>query len=78
MQRDGFVEAACDEAVSPEICRRVAQRSITPAPMCSSRYPGAKHDFDDPGEKRQDVPGNRAAKADATARAAEIVGPIRD
>jgi dienelactone hydrolase len=28
-------------------------------------YPGATHDFDDPGRKRQSVDGNVATKADA-------------
>jgi dienelactone hydrolase len=32
-------------------------------------YPGATHDFDDPGTKRQEVPANAAAAADVTPRA---------
>jgi dienelactone hydrolase len=37
-------------------------------------YAGATHDFDDPGKKRQSVPGNAAAREDALRRAAEIFG----
>jgi carboxymethylenebutenolidase len=32
-------------------------------------YPGATHDFDNPGRKRQSVDGNVAAKADAMEQA---------
>ena len=32
-------------------------------------YPGATHDFDDPGKKRQSVPENAAATRDATEKA---------
>jgi carboxymethylenebutenolidase len=59
-----------DEEVSPTICRHVAQRSIDAGTaMTVTLYPGATHDFDDPGEKRQQVPGNVAAKKDAMKRA---------
>jgi dienelactone hydrolase len=68
-----------DEEVSPEICRHVAQRSIDAGTnVFVALYPGATHDFDDPGEKQQSVPANQAAKADAMARARAIVGAIRD
>ena len=36
-------------------------------------YLGATHDFDDPGEKRQEEPANQTAKADAMAKAARMV-----
>jgi dienelactone hydrolase len=63
-----------DEEVSPTICQHVAQRSVDKGTDISvALYPGATHDFDDPGEKRQDVPGNAAAKADAMSRAAAMV-----
>jgi carboxymethylenebutenolidase len=63
-----------DEEVSPAICQQVAQRSIEAgAAIVVASYPGATHDFDDPGPRRQSVPGNVAAKADAMARAAAIV-----
>jgi dienelactone hydrolase len=68
-----------DEEVSPEICQHVAQRSIDAGTnVFVALYPGATHDFDDPGEKQQSVPANQAAKADAMARASAIVGAIRD
>jgi dienelactone hydrolase len=63
-----------DEEVSPAICQQVAQRSIKAGmPISVALYPGATHDFDDPGRTRQSVPGNVAAKADAMARAATMV-----
>jgi carboxymethylenebutenolidase len=40
-------------------------------------YPGATHDFDDPGERRQEVPGNAAAKADAMTRAVSLIEGVR-
>jgi dienelactone hydrolase len=63
-----------DEEVSPAICQHVAQRSIDAGtPMTVMLYPGATHDFDDPGEKRQSVSANQAAKADAMAKAVRLV-----
>jgi len=63
-----------DEEVSPTICQSVAERSIAAGTKLEViTYPGATHDFDDPGEKRQSVPGNVAAKADAMGRAARVV-----
>lgn len=37
-------------------------------------YPGATHDFDDPGRPRQAIPANRQARADALTR----LGPWAD
>ena len=63
-----------DEEVSPLICQNVAQRSNEAgSPVDAMLYPGATHDFDDPGEKRQAVPGNVAAKADAMTRVIAII-----
>ena len=63
-----------DEEVSPAACQQVAQRSIDAGTRITvTLYPGATHDFDDPGEKRQQVPSNQAAKADAMARAAAAI-----
>jgi dienelactone hydrolase len=63
-----------DEEVSPFICQNVAQRSNRAgAPVDATLDPGATHDFDDPGEKRQAVPGNVAAKADAMTRVIAIL-----
>ena len=67
-----------DEEVSPTICRHVADRSIDAGTSLTvTLYPGATHDFDDPGEKRQEVPGNAAAKADAMAKAAAVVDGMK-
>jgi len=52
---------ASDEEVSPEICQHVADRSREAGTdIAVTLYPGATHDFDDPGEKRQAIPGNQA------------------
>jgi carboxymethylenebutenolidase len=63
-----------DEEVSPSICQHVAERSkAAGTPIDATLYPGATHDFDDPGETRQSIPGNVAAKADAMTRVLAIV-----
>jgi dienelactone hydrolase len=63
-----------DEEVSPTICQHVAERSRAAGTAIDvTLYPGATHDFDDPGEKRQSVPGNVAAKEDAMQRAIAAV-----
>jgi len=63
-----------DQEESPLICQHAAQRSIDAGTRIElTVYPGATHDFDDPGEKRQEVPGNEAAKAEAMAKAAAFV-----
>jgi dienelactone hydrolase len=67
-----------DEEVSPALCQKVAERSLAAGTKIDViMYPGATHDFDDPGEKRQSVPGNAAAKDDAMARAAGEVEGVR-
>lgn len=69
-----FFLGSDDEEVSPTICQHVAQRSIdTGSDVFVALYPGATHDFDDPGEKRQEIPANAQAKADAMARVAGMV-----
>jgi len=66
-----------DEEVSPAICQRVAERSIAAGSKIDvTLYLGATHDFDDPGEKRQSVPGNQAAKAESMAKAAAFVAGL--
>jgi dienelactone hydrolase len=63
-----------DEEVQPDICGHVAGRSYAAGtPIQAIFYPGATHDFDDPGEKRQEIPGNAAAKPAAMAKAAEVI-----
>jgi len=68
-----------DEEVSPTICQHVAQRSIKAGTTVSvTLYRGATHDFDDPGKKRQAVPGNAAAMPDAMRRAVEMVEGLKN
>jgi carboxymethylenebutenolidase len=68
-----------DEEVSPATCHRVldpAQRNGSPISVVD--YPGATHDFDDPGKKRQSVPANQAAREDVLRRAFVLfAGPAR-
>jgi dienelactone hydrolase len=60
--------------VSPERCQDVARRSIAAGSKVDVvLYPGATHDFDDPGSRRQSVPANAAASADARKRAIAFV-----
>ncbi len=60
-----------DEEVSPTTCQRVLQRVLrirqARAPVVTV-YPGATHDFDDPGRARQAIGANRQAREDALAR----------
>lgn len=59
-----------DEEVSSARCRRLVERSrARGGDIAIEIYPGATHDFDDPGGKRQGVAANAIAKADAMARA---------
>jgi dienelactone hydrolase len=63
-----------DEEVSYKNCQHVAGRSLTAdTNLDVTFYPGATHDFDDPGAVRQKKAANRAAKADAMARVIGIV-----
>jgi len=65
--------ASDDEEVSPAVCHRVldaAQRNGSPITVVD--YPGATHDFDWPGEKRQSVEANRIAWEDVLRRASEL------
>jgi dienelactone hydrolase len=62
--------AADDGEVSPALCEAlVATGKRNGADIASIVYPGATHDFDDPGHKRQGVQANRTATADALRRA---------
>ncbi len=64
-----------DEEVSPTVCDRFL-RAGTGGPIAVTTYPGATHDFDDPGAARQAVPGNRLAKDDAMTRAADLLDAL--
>ncbi len=63
-----------DEEVSPANCKRVATGSTEAGTSFTATfYDGATHDFDDPGDARQDVPGNPPAKKDATDKSLAII-----
>ena len=65
--------ATDDEEVSPLVCHRVLEVTVAKGqPVTLVDYSGATHDFDDPGQKRQSVPANAAAREDALRRAAEV------
>ena len=71
--------ASDDEEVSPTICTHVAARSREAGTRIDVvTYPGATHDFDEPSQSRQAVPGNREAMADALQRAIAIVEALRN
>jgi carboxymethylenebutenolidase len=59
-----------DEEVSPKRCATLVEKSRAQGgDIAMKLYPGATHDFDDPGRKRQSVDGNVTAKADALEQA---------
>jgi dienelactone hydrolase len=63
-------QGSADEEVSPRRCKRLVDRSLAKGgDIALTLYPGATHDFDDPGRTRQGVEANASAKADAMARA---------
>jgi carboxymethylenebutenolidase len=63
-------QGAADEEVSPRRCSELVDRSrARGGDIQITLYPGATHDFDDPGKNRQEVPANAAATADVTPRA---------
>ena len=63
-----------DEQVSPAECREVVKASTDAGTqLAATFYPGATHDFDDPGDARQDVKANRHAKQDATDKSAAMI-----
>jgi len=68
-----------DEEVSPARCQDVARRSIAAGSKIDVVvYPGATHDFDDPGRSRQSNPANSAALKDAMVRAIAAVDGVKD
>ncbi|TPQ35273.1 dienelactone hydrolase, partial [Bradyrhizobium guangdongense] len=63
-----------DEEVSAVKCQDVAGRSrAAGTPIDLTLYPGATHDFDDPGARRQAVSANQAAFADVRPKALATV-----
>jgi carboxymethylenebutenolidase len=69
-----LLHGAADEETSPRRCAALADKSRALGGTIEIvLYPGASHDFDDPGKRRQEVAANAAAKADAIARALAFV-----
>jgi dienelactone hydrolase len=62
--------AANDEEVNPEICQQFATRAkAAGSPLQVHVYPGAGHNYDDPGKSHQSVPANHKATEDTFRRA---------
>lgn len=62
--------AAEDEEVNPKTCEQFAKRAKEAgSPLEFHVYPGAGHNYDDPGTKKQSVPANRQATEDTFRRA---------
>lgn len=62
--------ASADEEVSPTICQHFAERARAAGNSLEIVvYPGAEHNYDDPGKKKQSVPANEEATADTFRRA---------
>jgi carboxymethylenebutenolidase len=71
-----FVGTA-DEEISPQECSDLVEASRAQRGDITVKfYPGATHDFDDPGASRQEVPANAAAARDATAGAIEFFAAV--
>lgn len=68
------LQGDADEEVSPRRCAALVEKSRAHGGDIEiTLYPGATHDFDDPGRYRQSVEANRAAKADALTRAQAFI-----
>ena len=67
--------AGSDEEVSPEACEAFSKKArANGAELQYHVYPGAEHNFDDPGRKKQSVPANTHATQDAMRRAEKFFG----
>jgi carboxymethylenebutenolidase len=70
-------QGTADEEVSPKRCQELVDVSRSHgADVTLTLYPGAEHDFDDPGTKRQSEDANVAAKTDATAKVLAFVADM--
>lgn len=66
-----------DEEVSAAHCKRLVDASsATGGNIAITIYPGATHDFDDPGRKRQEIEANVDAKDDAVPKALAFVAAL--
>jgi dienelactone hydrolase len=66
-------QGSADEEVSPQRCTDLVNKSrARGGDIELTLYPGASHDFDDPGERRQGVKANADAKRDAIERAVQF------
>jgi carboxymethylenebutenolidase len=69
-----FIGAA-DEEVSPKRCEELVEKSeVKGGDIKISVYPGATHDFDDPGKKRASVDANAEAVSDALPKVLRFLG----
>jgi carboxymethylenebutenolidase len=67
------MQGDADEEVSPRRCATLVNRSRAQGGDIEIvLYPGATHDFDDPGRLRQGVAANAKAKEDAIARSQQL------
>ncbi|MGZ3411621.1 MAG: dienelactone hydrolase family protein, partial [Xanthobacteraceae bacterium] len=68
---------SADEEVSPKRCASLVDKSrARGSDITITIYPGATHDFDDPGESRQGVEANADAFRDAVPRAVEFFAGV--
>lgn len=66
-----------DEEIDPRRCETLVQQTVAQRGDIGLQvYPGATHDFDDPGAARQGNPANAAAMRDATAQAIAFLAAI--
>lgn len=66
-------QGAADEEVSPKRCADLVDKSrALGGDIELTLYPGATHDFDDPGTERHSNPANVAATSDVMPRAADF------
>ncbi len=67
--------AGSDEEVNPQTCEKFVKRAKDHgAELHVHVYPGAEHNFDDPGKKKQSVAANAQAAGDAMRRAEKFFG----
>jgi len=70
-------QGSADEEVSPKLCAELVDKSrAAGGDIELTLYPGATHDFDDPGPERRGNPANVAATSDVMPRAAAFFAGI--